>query len=183
MRSIDKPPLFWTVIRHETWDACVVATDKGICWVGPRADTNGELTAWTAKHFPGSSLIQDDANLEPHAAELVEYFQGKRSSFTAPLDLRGTPFQLAVWNALRDIPFGETRSYSEIAHRIGKPSAVRAVGAAIGANPALILVPCHRVIGKDGSLTGFREGLDLKRRLLQLEWEHSPQFEGNALPT
>lgn len=173
MRSFETPPLYWTVIRFHTWDMRLVATDRGVCWAGLQDDSNGEWTAWTAKHFPRSPLIQADARLKPYATQLVEYFQGKRSIFTIPLDLRGTPFQLSVWNALRDIPFSATRSYSEIAQRIGRPSTVRAVGAAIGANPVLILVPCHRVIGKDGSLTGFRAGLDLKRRLLQLEWEHS----------
>lgn len=173
MSSVAKPPLHWTVIRYRTWDVRLAATNQGVCWVGLRNDSNGEWAAWTAKHFPDSPLIQDDANLAPYATQLLEYFQGKRSSFTIPLDLRGTPFQLSVWHALRGIPFGETQSYSDVAHRIGKPSAVRAVGAAIGANPVLIFVPCHRVIGKDGSLTGFRAGLELKRGLLRLEWEHS----------
>jgi O-6-methylguanine DNA methyltransferase len=103
------------------------------------------------------------------ALQLEEYFAGSRRVFDLPLDLQGTAFQLRVWNALLQIPYGETRSYAEIARAVGAPKAVRAVGAANGANPVGIIVPCHRVIGSNGGLTGFGGGLDLKRRLLALE--------------
>jgi methylated-DNA-[protein]-cysteine S-methyltransferase len=101
--------------------------------------------------------------------QLKEYFDGKRQSFSLPLDAAGTDFQRQVWKALREIPFGETRSYGELAKEIGKPSASRAVGAANGKNPIGIVVPCHRVIGASGKLTGFAGGLDVKARLLALE--------------
>jgi methylated-DNA-[protein]-cysteine S-methyltransferase len=101
--------------------------------------------------------------------QLEEYFTGKRRSFTVQLDPNGTEFQNKVWNALRTIPFGETRSYGQIADQIGSRKAVRAVGAANGRNPIPIIVPCHRVIGADGTLTGFAGGLALKARLLALE--------------
>ncbi|MEL7608432.1 MAG: methylated-DNA--[protein]-cysteine S-methyltransferase [Bacillota bacterium] len=101
--------------------------------------------------------------------ELNEYFEGARREFTVPLESGGTPFQSAVWDALRAIPYGTIASYGEIARRIGKPLASRAVGAACGANRILIMIPCHRVLGADGSLTGFASGLDAKRRLLELE--------------
>lgn len=87
----------------------------------------------------------------------------KLETFTIPIDVYGTAFQLAVWNTVREIPYGETHSYSEIAERIQKPNAVRAVGTAVGANPLLITIPCHRVIGKNGKLTGFRGGLEMKK--------------------
>ena len=103
------------------------------------------------------------------AAQLDEYFNGKRKVFNLPLKLNGTDFQIDVWKALQAIPFGETRSYGEIAHIIGKPKASRAVGMANNRNPIVIIVPCHRVIGHDGSLTGFGGGIELKRRLLKLE--------------
>jgi len=103
------------------------------------------------------------------AAQLDEYFNGKRKVFNLPLKLYGTDFQIDVWKALQTIPFGETRSYGEIARVIGKPKASRAVGMANNHNPIVIIVPCHRVIGHDGSLTGFGGGLELKRRLLELE--------------
>jgi methylated-DNA-[protein]-cysteine S-methyltransferase len=102
-------------------------------------------------------------------AQLREYFEGKRHSFDLRLAPEGTDFQLKVWRALRGIPYGETWSYGRLARRIGKPTASRAVGAANGQNPLPIIVPCHRVIGADGSLTGFGGGLKIKQKLLELE--------------
>jgi methylated-DNA-[protein]-cysteine S-methyltransferase len=101
--------------------------------------------------------------------QLTGYFAGKRRHFELPLTARGTPFQHSVWAALADIPYGTVRSYRDIARSIGNPAAVRAVGAANGRNPLPIVVPCHRVIGSDGTLTGFAGGLDVKRFLLRLE--------------
>jgi methylated-DNA-[protein]-cysteine S-methyltransferase len=101
--------------------------------------------------------------------QLDEYFAGRRTRFTIPLDPVGTPFQRRVWDALNTIPFGETRSYREIAQQIGHPAAVRAVGAANGRNPNSIVTPCHRVIGSNGTVTGFAGGLDTKAYLLTLE--------------
>jgi methylated-DNA-[protein]-cysteine S-methyltransferase len=116
--------------------------------------------------------LQEDAEhpvLLRAQQQLEEYFVGKRRKFTVTLDPAGTDFQNRVWNALRTIPFGETRSYGQIAEQIGSHKAVRAVGAANGANPLSIIVPCHRVIGADGKLTGFAGGLAVKARLLALE--------------
>lgn len=101
--------------------------------------------------------------------EVNEFAEGRREEFTVSTRATGTPFQMRVWQALAGIPFGETASYGEIARRIGSPSSVRAVGAAVGRNPLTIIVPCHRVIGSTGSLTGYAGGLDRKRRLLALE--------------
>lgn len=102
-------------------------------------------------------------------AQLSEYFEGKRKVFDLPLKLNGTKFQIAVWNALLDIPYGETRSYQQIASAVGSPKACRAVGMANRNNPIWIVVPCHRVIGADGSLTGYAGGVEMKRSLLELE--------------
>ena len=124
--------------------------------------------------FPGRSPELDEARRDPAAlapatAQLQEYFAGERERFELPLDLDGTPFQRAVWDALRRIPFGTTVSYSELARTIGRPDVVRAVGAAVGRTPVPIIVPCHRVLGADGSLTGYGGGLGRKRALLDLE--------------
>jgi methylated-DNA-[protein]-cysteine S-methyltransferase len=108
--------------------------------------------------------------------QLEEYFAGRRTAFAVKLDLAGTPFQRKVWNALLTIPFGETRSYGQIAKQIGNPAAVRAVGAANGRNPVSIIAPCHRVIGATGKLTGFAGGLDTKARLLALEGAGTESF-------
>lgn len=106
--------------------------------------------------------------------QLAEYFSGARTDFDLPLSLKGTPFQLAVWNELLKIPFGETASYGEIARRIGKAGASRAVGMANNKNPIMIVVPCHRVIGSDGGLTGYAAGLGVKSALLELEKRRLP---------
>ncbi len=113
--------------------------------------------------------VHAPASLRFARAQLDEYFAGERQHFELPLHPVGTPFQLTVWQALRHIPYGVTISYGELARRIGKPQAMRAVGAANGRNPLPIVVPCHRVIGADGSLTGFGGGLPIKRQLLNLE--------------
>ncbi|PMW97016.1 cysteine methyltransferase [Pseudomonas sp. FW215-R2] len=111
----------------------------------------------------------DNPVLMKTAQQLEEYFAGTRSAFDLDLDFAGTEFQKKVWAALLTIPFGETRTYSQIARQIGHPSAVRAVGAANGKNPISIIAPCHRVIGASGKLTGFAGGLEAKERLLTLE--------------
>ena len=101
--------------------------------------------------------------------ELEEYFAGRRTAFSIPLSMHGTPFQMEVWAALRTIPYGETRSYASLAAQIGRPRACRAVGMANHVNPLPIFVPCHRVVGADGRLTGYAGGLDVKKYLLKLE--------------
>lgn len=112
---------------------------------------------------------EDAAAFSPVVAQLHEYFHEGRTTFDLAIELRGTSFQVAVWEQLRAIPYGETISYGELAQRVGRPSAVRAVGATNGRNPIPVVVPCHRVIGADGSLTGFGGGLPIKRALLDLE--------------
>jgi methylated-DNA-[protein]-cysteine S-methyltransferase len=126
----------------------------------------------TRKHpVPSSDHWREGTNavLERAGAQLAEYFSGRREVFDLPLAPSGTPFQQRVWTALRTIPYGHTWSYVELAQRIGQPAASRAVGAANGRNPISIIVPCHRVIGADGSLTGFGGGVAVKQRLLELE--------------
>lgn len=118
---------------------------------------------------PRSDWERDDAAFGDVQQQLVEYFAGKRTRFDLKLAPTGTAFQLDVLNALQGIPYGETRSYRDIAESIGRPKAVRAVGAANGRNPLPIVIPCHRVIGANGSLTGFGGGLETKRYLLDLE--------------
>jgi len=171
-------PIYWTLLNHQDWDIHIAATDEGLCYVGSPNQPYEELADWTHTRLPNSKLIRDDGKLQYHANELTEYLQGSRRSFTIHLDLYGTPFQLAVWHALDNIPYGQTQTYSDIAHHIQKPAAVRAVGAAIGANPVLITVPCHRVIGKNGALTGYRGGMDTKTKLLQLERNVGIHLEG-----
>jgi O-6-methylguanine DNA methyltransferase len=110
-----------------------------------------------------------DGRLSAYQRELEEYFAGNRRQFSFLLDLRGTPFQLECWRALLEIPYGETRTYADIARAVGRPQGFRAVGMANNRNPVAIVVPCHRVIASDGTLCGYGGGLDIKRKLLQLE--------------
>jgi methylated-DNA-[protein]-cysteine S-methyltransferase len=122
---------------------------------------------------PEADWIYNEAPFEDVRRQLAEYFAGDRKDFDLPLSLEGTEFQVAVLEALQQIPYGETRSYGAVAKQIGRPKAVRAVGAANGRNPIPIIVPCHRVIGTSGDLTGFGGGLDTKAALLRLEAENS----------
>jgi methylated-DNA-[protein]-cysteine S-methyltransferase len=131
-------------------------------------------------HAEEGATGDPDPLLEGAERQFREYFAGRRWGFDLRLDMRGTAFQLRVWRALLEIPYGETRSYSQIAAAIGAPRAVRAVGAANGANPIAIVVPCHRVIGSGGGLTGYGGGLPLKRRLLELEARHAWRSRGAA---
>jgi len=136
--------------------------------------TKGLAGVWFdgQKHHPAPLTAMrspDDELLRRAAEQLHAYFAGEGLGFDVPLDLQGTPFQRAVWQALLAIPSGETRSYGEIAAALGSASAVRAVGGAVGRNPVSVIVPCHRVVGSDGSLTGYAGGVDRKRALLELE--------------
>jgi methylated-DNA-[protein]-cysteine S-methyltransferase len=147
----------------------LASTDAGLAWLGlPRAGGRG-FAGWLARNAPRARREAAFAPNRDAIRQLLEYLDGKRTAFELALDLRGTGFQRAVWDALLRIPYGETRSYGELARAIGKPSAVRAVGLANGANPVALVVPCHRVIGAHGGLTGYGGGLELKRRLLAME--------------
>lgn len=157
----------------------LASTDRGLAYLAlPGAGGRG-LAGWLARVAPGARREEAFAPHRDAARQLVEYLAGKRTAFELALDLRGTPFQRAVWARLEEIPYGETRSYADVARAVGNPGAVRAVGAANGANPVAIVVPCHRVIQSGGKLGGYGGGLDLKRRLLAME--QSVRHQGSLL--
>ncbi len=140
----------------------VAATERGLCGIYFEQH----------RHFKGKDGWQRNAQhtvLRQAVRQLEEFFAGKRTAFDVPFDLHGTPFQQEVWAQLLRIPYGATVSYGEHARAVGRPKAARAVGAAIGRNPVSIIVPCHRVVGSNGSLTDYAGGLERKRRLLDLE--------------
>jgi methylated-DNA-[protein]-cysteine S-methyltransferase len=141
----------------------LVATERGLAAILWEDDRPGRVRLDVA------AMVDDHPVLVETERQLEEYFAGRRKQFALTLDVSGTAFQRRVWNALLTIPFGETRSYGQIARQIGHPSAVRAVGAANGRNPLSIVVPCHRVVGSTGALTGFAGGLDVKAHLLAFE--------------
>jgi methylated-DNA-[protein]-cysteine S-methyltransferase len=141
----------------------LVASDKGLAAIlWPKDDPK-------RVRLPAMTRDDDHPVLRKAEKELAEYFAGRRRRFTVKLDFAGTDFQKQVWRALLEIPFGETRSYGDIARDVGRPAAMRAVGAANGRNPISIIAPCHRVIGANGALTGFAGGLKAKETLLALE--------------
>jgi O-6-methylguanine DNA methyltransferase len=145
------------------------ATSRGLAYLElPHASGRG-LAGWCMRFAPEAELEEAWAPHRATIAQILEYLEGKRTAFDLPLDLRGTSFQREVWAALLRIPYGETRSYGEIAREVGRPLAVRAVGAANGANPIPLVVPCHRVIAFDRKLGGYGGGLELKARLLAME--------------
>ena len=133
--------------------------EEWLCELGFRPPRDGVVESSSSK----------TRRLDDLSTQLHDYFSGKRKTFDYPLAPKGTPFQLAVWNALLQIPYGDTITYAELARRIGKPSAIRAVGAANGANPIPVIIPCHRVIGSNGTLTGYGGGIERKQWLLALE--------------
>ncbi len=161
------PSIVQTTFQSPLGKIIIAATDKGLAglWFDGQRHLPAELidpTVWPSE--PGHPV------LKKVISQLTEYFSGQRSSFDVPLDLTyGTAFQQSVWHALLKIPQGGTASYGEVSQRIGKPAAVRAVGAAVGRNPVSIIVPCHRVMGSNGSLTGYAGGLERKSALLRLE--------------
>jgi methylated-DNA-[protein]-cysteine S-methyltransferase len=142
----------------------LVATDLGLRAVKWPNEREGRLSM-----PPELISTEDHPVLQVAVLQLEEYFAGSRTSFDLPLDLRGTEFQQLAWRALASIPYGETTSYGVQAERIGRPRAVRAIGAANGRNPISIILPCHRVVGANGSLTGFAGGIETKRELLAFE--------------
>jgi len=153
----------------------LVSSRRGVVCVEPEEEAETRLTRWRRD---GIRLQRGDEHNAALARELDAYFAGKLRRFTVPLDLWGTAFQRQVWELLYRIPYGVTRSYREVAQALGNPKAARAVGQAIGSNPLSIVVPCHRVIGSDGRLTGYGGGLHKKKALLDLESGAQP---GNSV--
>lgn len=146
----------------------VAATDKGVCAIF-FGDDAGEIERELRNRFPRAKLSAGDRAFANLVAQVIDFIEAPQKGLALPLDVRGTAFQQQVWAALREIPPGKTATYGEIARRIGKPAAVRAVGTACGANQIAVAIPCHRVVGSDGKLTGYRWGVQRKRALLDRE--------------
>jgi len=164
-------PIYVQEIASPIGTITLAASATGLCALefGGILQVSPKLTAWAQRTYGRTALQRHPERLRLTRHQLEEYFRGERQSFDLILDLQGTPFQQDVWRALVDIPYGETRSYKELAAIIDRPQAVRAVGGANRCNPLPIIIPCHRVIGADGCLVGYRGGLDKKIRLLQIE--------------
>ncbi len=146
----------------------VAATERGICSVS-FADTAEELEKELRAEFFAAEIVENDSRLLDAVTAILKGLDGERTILRLPLDIRASAFQMRVWSELRKIPFGETRTYGQVAEQIGQPTAVRAVARACATNPAAIVMPCHRVIGSDGKLTGYRWGIERKAKLLKIE--------------
>lgn len=161
--------LLHSTLETSNWTLELYSSEAGLVALGLSADARPKLERWLARFYDGERVYPAETGHDLYRCQLEEYFDGRRRLFELPLDLRGSAFQKDVWTAVANIPFGCTASYGQIAQLVGRPRASRAVGAADGQNPVPIVVPCHRVIGSDGSLTGYSSGLPLKRQLLALE--------------
>ena len=162
---------------HATMDSPLGAL---LLWGREGALEGVSFLAGTQGRIPADDWVADARQLEAVMSQLEEYFAGRRRGFDVTVDPQGTPFQRQVWRRLREIPYGVTITYGELARRVGKPAAARAVGAANGQNPIPIIIPCHRVIGANGKLTGFAGGLHLKEGLLALEQALPAEADGQA---
>ncbi|KAF0851787.1 MAG: methylated-DNA--[protein]-cysteine S-methyltransferase [Spiroplasma poulsonii] len=161
---------YYTNLKFNNWDLYVAVSDQGVTFIGSNHKGFSELEYWQQKKGTNILLVADQGGkTDKVITQLTEYLAGKRTTFTLPFDFIGTLFQQKVWREVAKIPYGTTTCYSDIAQKIGHPRAVRAVGTAIGNNSMTIIVPCHRVLGKNNALRGYRGGLEMKASLLQLE--------------
>jgi len=162
--------IVWAAMKSRIGTIRVAATSRGVCKIALGKETAADFFGWLKRRIGDAPRRPERSGIVAMALDqIVEYLNGTRREFDLPLDLRGTEFQRSAWSAVAGIPYGQTRTYAQVAHTIGQPLAVRAVGAANGANPLPLVVPCHRVLGSDGSLTGYGGGLDVKQRLLEME--------------
>ncbi|HEY1995571.1 bifunctional DNA-binding transcriptional regulator/O6-methylguanine-DNA methyltransferase Ada [Paraburkholderia sp.] len=169
----------YTSARTSLGFVLVAATARGICKIG-FGDDAGALVEELNDEFANAERVEDATRLAPFIAQVEAYLHGTRQRFDLPLDIAATAFRQRVWDALRRIPYGETRSYSEIAEAVGSPRAVRAVASACASNPVALAIPCHRVVQKGGALAGYRWGLPRKAALLDAEAQHTGVDTGAA---
>lgn len=161
--------VYWTPFTTPLGEAFVASTERGLCRLTVPNESREHFFVWLRNHFEPTQILPHPGPNMEIIDELDAYWRGERTRFDLRLDLRGTPFQLSVWEALLHVPFGKTISYRDLAEQVDLPRGYQAVGAAVGQNPILVIVPCHRVLGVDGGLTGYAAGPDTKRWLLQHE--------------
>lgn len=147
----------------------VASTEEGVCKVSVPRETRKDFFRWLENQFDLDAVVDNKSRNKDVIDQLIRYFNGKLAKFTCAVDLVGTPFQVRVWKELAKIPYGSTLSYGQLAKRVGVPKGFQAIGRAVGANPIPIIIPCHRVVGSDGSLVGYSAGVKTKEFLLRLE--------------
>lgn len=172
---------YWSEYRHQEMTFGLISTDRGLSEVLlPHQNQRESMPEVYLRGHPYAVMIYSETALSSLLRELDRYFHGAVPEWPGSLDLTGTAFQLAVWNRVKEIPYGKTVTYGEIAEDIGHPRAARAVGKAVGDNPIPLVIPCHRVVGSNGTLTGFAGGLHLKEYLLRLEGVETIKPLGHA---
>jgi O-6-methylguanine DNA methyltransferase len=160
---------YWSAFTSPLGTCFVAATSQGVCRLAIPGETKEHFFVWLYRHFGTSNVLPHPKPGMDCVDQIGAYLAGERTRFEIHLDLKGTAFQLSAWNAVLHIPYGATTSYRDLAKQIGSPKAYQAVGAAVGQNPVPIIVPCHRVLGSDGSLTGYAAGINTKQWLLRHE--------------
>lgn len=163
----------YTIVESPLGSVLVAATERGICAV--RVGDAAALVQELESEFPSADIQRSDALLAAQAAQILSYLAGQQAELNLPIDVQATAFQARVWSALRSIPYGQVRSYKQVAETLGDAKGARAVARACATNPVAFIIPCHRVVGSDGALSGYRWGLALKKTLLEQEQEHAAQ--------
>ena len=164
----NKTKIVYTIVSCDLGYLLVATTDKGICGI-KLGDHAEELVKILAKEFKQAIIIRDNNSHQDWVKKILNFIAGEEYDLNLPIDIRGTEFQQQVWQALQNIPYGETRTYQEIANDLGKPKAARAIGNACGANPIALIIPCHRVVCTDGSLGGYYWGIERKQKIIERE--------------
>jgi len=168
------PKLYVTRFASSIGELTIASSDRGLAYIGlPRANGRG-FAGWCKRYASDYTIHEDPGPNAAAVAQMTEYLAGERETFDLPLDLRGTSFQLDVYRVVSEIPYGESLAYRDVAQRVGRAEAVRAVGAANGANPIPLVIPCHRVVASNGQLHGYAGGLELKGKLLAMESASHP---------
>ncbi len=167
--NINTGKVFCTSFDSRIGTLYMASTERGVCKITIPKESKKDFFRWLEKHYETDLIVDNKSRNKDYIDQILRYLNGKLVEFTFPVDLVGTPFQTRVWKALSRIPYGTTISYRQLAKRIGVPKGFQAVGKANGANPLPIVIPCHRVIGSDGSLIGYASGVKTKEFLLRLE--------------
>ncbi len=176
-QAIQTPSVSYTIVSIAVGEILVAGTERGICALIIAAHAAMLTARDTLQRYCPAPLVPDTGTLADVTAQLTDYLSGARQTFDLPLDLVGTPFQRRVWESLLTIPYGDTVTYRDLARALGQPGGAQAVGGAVAHNPVSIIVPCHRVLGSDGSLTGYAWGVHVKRWLL----DHERHISGRTL--
>jgi O-6-methylguanine DNA methyltransferase len=169
IETVSVPRIYCTSFDSRIGHIYVASTDQGVCKISIPRENRRDFFRWLEQQFGAEAVTDNKSRNREMIDQLTRYFNGKLAKFSCPTDLLGTPFQVRVWKELGKVPYGSTMTYGQLAKRVGVPKGFQAVGRAVAANPVPVIVPCHRVLGSDGSLVGYAAGIKTKEFLLRLE--------------